>query len=105
METFANAGKGVQTFASACKGLQKLAEAYRRVQRSSAGRGGENAPALRPHLRRRPVHQLTALGIALHERKYVPTDENTADLFTKVLQRQPFEKHRKIVLNLPGNPH
>ena len=23
--------------------------------------------------------------------KYVPTDDNTADLFTKVLTRQPFE--------------
>ena len=23
----------------------------------------------------------------------------TADLFTKVLKRQPFEKHRKVVLN------
>ena len=36
--------------------------------------------------------------------KYLQTAENTADLFTKVLQRQPFEKHRKVVLNLPGNP-
>ena len=36
--------------------------------------------------------------------KYLETAENTADLFTKVLQRQPFEKHRKVVLNLPGNP-
>ena len=34
--------------------------------------------------------------------KYIPTDEDTADLFTKVLKRQPFEKHRKVVLNLPG---
>ena len=24
--------------------------------------------------------------------QYIPTDENTADLFTKVLKRQPFEK-------------
>ena len=31
---------------------------------------------------------------------YVPTDENTADLFTKILGRQPFEKHRKVVMNL-----
>ena len=31
--------------------------------------------------------------------KYVPTDENTADLFTKVLSRQPFEKHRKRIFN------
>ena len=34
--------------------------------------------------------------------KYLETKENTADLFTKVLDRQPFEKHRKVVLNLPG---
>ena len=32
--------------------------------------------------------------------KYLPTDDNTADLFTKVLGRQPFERHRKYVLNL-----
>ena len=31
--------------------------------------------------------------------QYIPTDENTADLFPKVLKRQPFEKHRKVVLN------
>ena len=31
---------------------------------------------------------------------YVPTDENTADLFTKILGRQPFEKHRKVVLKV-----
>ena len=31
------------------------------------------------------------------EVRYVPTDENTADIFTKVLKRQPFEKHRKVV--------
>ena len=35
--------------------------------------------------------------------QYIPTDENTADLFTKVLKRQPFEKHRKVVLNLPAD--
>ena len=34
---------------------------------------------------------------------YVPTDDNPADLFTKILSRQPFEKHRKTVLNLPGD--
>ena len=28
---------------------------------------------------------------------------NPADLFTKILTRQPFEKHRKFVLNLPGD--
>ena len=33
---------------------------------------------------------------------YIPTDENTADLFTKVLKRQPFEKHRKVVYGHDG---
>ena len=32
--------------------------------------------------------------------KYVPTGDNTSDIFTKVLSRQPFEKHRRVVLNL-----
>ena len=32
--------------------------------------------------------------------KYVPTAENTADIFTKILSRQPFEKHRRTLLNL-----
>ena len=35
--------------------------------------------------------------------KWIPTDKNPADLFTKILSRQPFEKHRKTVLNLPGD--
>ena len=30
---------------------------------------------------------------------YIPTDENTADIFTKVLKAQPFRKHRKTVMN------
>ena len=34
---------------------------------------------------------------------HVPTDDNPADLFTKILSRQPFEKHRKTVLNIPGD--
>ena len=32
--------------------------------------------------------------------KYVPTDDNLADLFTKILSRQVFEKHRNTVLNV-----
>ena len=31
--------------------------------------------------------------------KHVPTEFNPADLFTKVLGRQEFEKHRRTVLN------
>ena len=38
-------------------------------------------------------------GAGIVKVQYIPTDENTADLFTKVLKRQPFEKHRKVVLN------
>ena len=30
---------------------------------------------------------------------YVPTDSNTADMWTKILKRQPFEKHRNVALN------
>ena len=29
----------------------------------------------------------------------LPTEDNPADLFTKVLNRAPFEKHRKTVMN------
>ena len=39
-------------------------------------------------------------GARLVEVKHLGTDENSADMFTKVLTRQPFEKHRKTVLNL-----
>ena len=34
--------------------------------------------------------------------RHVPGETNPADLFTKILTRQPFEKHRKTVMNLPG---
>ena len=35
--------------------------------------------------------------------RHIPGETNPADLFTKVLSRQPFEKHRKTVLNRPGD--
>ena len=31
--------------------------------------------------------------------RHIPGDTNPADLFTKILTRQPFEKHRKFVMN------
>ena len=34
--------------------------------------------------------------------RHVPTESNPADMFTKVLTRQPFEKHRRTVLNAAG---
>ena len=39
-------------------------------------------------------------GAGVVKVKHVPTDINPADLFTKVLGRQPFERHRHTVLNL-----
>ena len=41
-------------------------------------------------------------GAGMVQVTHIPTDQNPADLFTKILGRQPFEKHRKVVLNLPG---
>ena len=35
--------------------------------------------------------------------KHIPGETNPADLFTKILPRQVFEKHRKTVLNLAGD--
>ena len=32
--------------------------------------------------------------------KFIETTKNTADLFTKVLARAPFEEHRRTVMNL-----
>jgi len=42
-------------------------------------------------------------GLAVMTVAHVPTAENPADLFTKVLDKQPFEKHRKFVHNLLGD--
>jgi len=35
---------------------------------------------------------------------HIPTDDNPADLFTKILARAPFEKHRKFALNTAADP-
>ena len=35
--------------------------------------------------------------------RHIPTETNPADLYTKVLSRAAFEKHRKYVMNLPGD--
>ena len=52
------------------------------------------------HIDRKMYKMREMRGAALVTVKYVPTDDNTADLFTKILSRQPFEKHRRTVLNL-----
>ena len=56
------------------------------------------------HIERKLYKMRELRGAGVVTVKYLQTAENTADVFTKVLQRQPFEKHRKVVLNLPGNP-
>ena len=35
--------------------------------------------------------------------RHIPGETNPADLFTKILSRQTFEKHRKVIMNLPGD--
>ena len=47
------------------------------------------------------MRELRGAGVVVV--RHIPGDTNPADLFTKILTRQPFEKHRKFVLNLPGN--
>ena len=52
------------------------------------------------------MRELRGAGIVTVE--LIPTADNPADLFTKILSRQVFEKHRRTVLNLaacsPGPP-
>ena len=42
-------------------------------------------------------------GNDIVEVRHVPTESNPADIFTKILSRQPFERHRKTILNLHGD--
>ena len=50
----------------------------------------------------RPIRQLRGAGRVTV--KHIPGETNPADLFsTKILTRQPFEKHRKVTLNIPGD--
>ena len=48
------------------------------------------------------MRELRGAGVVTVE--HVATDKNPADLFTKVLSRQVFEKHRATVLNTVGRP-
>jgi hypothetical protein len=51
------------------------------------------------HIDRKMFKMRELRGAGVVTVSHVPTDENPADLFTKVLSRQVFEKHRATILN------
>ena len=55
------------------------------------------------HIDRKMFKMRELRGAGVVTVAHVGTEFNPADLFTKILSRQPFEKHRKTVLNLPGD--
>ena len=48
------------------------------------------------------MRELRGAGVVTVD--HVPTDKNPADIFTKILKRQPFEQHRKTVMNTACKP-
>ena len=52
------------------------------------------------HIDRKLFKMRELRGLGVVSVKWVPTEDNTADIFTKVLNRQPFEKHRRAIFNL-----
>ena len=55
------------------------------------------------HVDRKLFKMRELRGAGVVRVRHIPGESNPADLFTKILARQPFEKHRKVVMNLPGN--
>ena len=55
------------------------------------------------HIDRKMFKMRELRGAGVVEVNHVPTESNPADLFTKILSRQPFERHRKTILNLAGD--
>ena len=51
------------------------------------------------HIDRKLFKMRELRGAGVVTVRHVPGDTNCADIFTKILTRQPFEKHRKTVLN------
>ena len=45
------------------------------------------------HTKRKLYKMRDLRGAGVVEVRYLKTEENTADIYTKVLSRQPFEKH------------
>ena len=54
------------------------------------------------HVDRKLFKMRELRGAGVVEVAHVPTELNPADLFTKVLSRSEFEKHRRTVFNLPA---
>jgi len=55
------------------------------------------------HIDRKLYKMRELRGSGVVQVRHISGELNPADLFTKVLARDPFEKHRKFVLNLPGD--
>ena len=55
------------------------------------------------HVDRKLFKMRELRGAGTVQVRHVPGDTNAADLFTKIFPRQVFERHRKFVLNLPGD--
>ena len=55
------------------------------------------------HIDRKLFKMREMRGAGIVTVKYLPTNDNPADLFTKILSKQPFEKHRKTVLGTGGD--
>ena len=55
------------------------------------------------HIDRKMFKMRELRGAGLVTVRHIPTETNASDIFTKILSRQPFEKHRKTALNLPGD--
>ena len=54
------------------------------------------------HIDRKLFKMRELRGAGIVSVKLIPTETNPADLFTKVLSRQLFERHRATTLNLAG---
>ena len=54
------------------------------------------------HIDRKLFKMRELRGAGIVSVKLIPTETNPADLFTKVLSRQTFERHRATTLNLAG---
>ena len=56
------------------------------------------------HIDRKLFKMREMRGAGEVEVRYLATDENTSDIMTKVLNTQPFKKHRKTMLNGGDEP-